>query len=66
MKNENLFERGNHNQEPPTDTSEGFMNRNQDAIDILDRARQQVSYFDYATFLMLLHAANYLEVQGRI
>jgi hypothetical protein len=41
-------------------------NRNQDAIDILDRARQQVSYFDYATFLMLLHAANYLELQGRI
>ena len=42
------------------------MNTNRDAIDILDRVRQQVSYFDYATFLLLLHAANYLEAQGRI
>ena len=41
-------------------------NRNQDAIDILDRARQQVSYFDYATFLVLLHAADYLWRQGRM
>ena len=45
---------------------ESVMNRNQDAIDILDRARQQVSYFDYATFLVLLHAAEYLELQGRV
>jgi hypothetical protein len=26
MKNENLFERGNHNQEPPTNTSKGAAN----------------------------------------
>jgi hypothetical protein len=27
MKNENLFERGNHNQEPPTNTSKGAVNK---------------------------------------
>jgi len=66
MKNENLFERGNHNQEPPTDTSEGFMNRNQDAIDILDHARSRLTDINYHAYMLLLHAAEYLELQRRI
>jgi hypothetical protein len=73
MKNENLFERGNHNQEPPTNTSKGAVNRNQDAIDILDKARSSFVYpyiletdANYHAYMLLLHAAEYLELQGRI
>jgi len=41
------------------------VNRNQDAIDILDRVRIQISY-NFDVWRMLLHAAVYLELQGRI
>ncbi len=49
------------------------MNTNQDAIDILDLARSSFVYpytldngTNYAAYLLLLHAAEYLEAQGRI
>ena len=57
-------------------------NRNQDAIDILDRLRisfresksiyswsdliTQTYQVEFEAYIMLLHAANYLEIQGRI
>jgi len=48
-------------------------NRNQDAIDILDKARSSFVYpyilesdANYHAYMLLLHAAEYLELQGRI
>ena len=48
-------------------------NRNQDAIDILDNAQSRFVYpyiletgANYHAYMLLLHAAEYLELQGRI
>ena len=48
-------------------------NQNQDAIDILDKARSSFVYpyiletdANYHAYMLLLHAAEYLELQGRI
>ncbi len=49
------------------------VNRNQAAIDILDEARSSFVYpytldtgSNYFAYMLLLHAAEYLELQGRI